>query len=315
MSAAGALCRGEHERAGATAARRGATRRSPSSALDERARRRAYARAARHETSLAEARAMILDDIVAEKRREHAARERARRSTAVARVGAAAGAAFAARCGAPGAVRASPSSSGARRRPGASAPAPTPPTIARALRAAGAAALSVLTDAPFFDGSLGRPARRARAGGAAAAAQGLPARRRDRPGGAAGRRRRGAAHRARCSPRDAARAARRRARRLGVAALVEAHDERELEARSPPARRIIGVNHRDLDTLHDRSDAVGRALRALAPADATLVAESGIGRRPTWRDARGAAPTPSSSASRSCARPTRARALRGAARP
>jgi indole-3-glycerol phosphate synthase len=64
------------------------------------------------------------------------------------------------------------------------------------------------------------------------------------------------------------------ARRAGLAALVEAHADGEIEAALAAGATIIGVNHRDLDTLAIDLGLSARA-RALAP-DAILVAESGI---------------------------------------
>ncbi len=65
------------------------------------------------------------------------------------------------------------------------------------------------------------------------------------------------------------------ARELGMAALVEAHDETEVEAALAADARVIGVNNRDL-----RSFAVDLAtterLAAMVPADRVLVAESGV---------------------------------------
>ncbi|MCA1663228.1 MAG: indole-3-glycerol-phosphate synthase TrpC, partial [Myxococcales bacterium] len=64
------------------------------------------------------------------------------------------------------------------------------------------------------------------------------------------------------------------ARRAGLAALVEAHDDGEIEAALAAGADIIGVNHRDLDTLAIDLSLSARA-RALAP-NAILVGESGI---------------------------------------
>ncbi len=65
------------------------------------------------------------------------------------------------------------------------------------------------------------------------------------------------------------------ARELGMAALVEAHDQAEVEAALAMGARVIGVNNRDL-----RSFAVDLAtterLAAMVPADRVLVAESGV---------------------------------------
>jgi indole-3-glycerol phosphate synthase len=64
------------------------------------------------------------------------------------------------------------------------------------------------------------------------------------------------------------------ARRAGLAALVEAHDDGEIQAALDAGAEIIGVNHRDLDTLAIDLSLSARA-RTLAP-NAILVGESGI---------------------------------------
>jgi indole-3-glycerol phosphate synthase len=66
-----------------------------------------------------------------------------------------------------------------------------------------------------------------------------------------------------------------RATTLGLATLVEVHDEAELDVALGAGARLIGVNQRDLRTFavdHDRA----RALAARIPADVVAVAESGI---------------------------------------
>jgi indole-3-glycerol phosphate synthase len=66
-----------------------------------------------------------------------------------------------------------------------------------------------------------------------------------------------------------------RARSLGLAALVEVHDEAELERALAAEARLIGVNQRDLRTFAvDHELAVRLAPRI--PADVVAVAESGI---------------------------------------
>ena len=64
----------------------------------------------------------------------------------------------------------------------------------------------------------------------------------------------------------------------GLDVLVEVHDEAELDRALRLRSRLIGCNNRD---LRDFSVDVGRSrrLRALAPADCTFVAESGLAAR------------------------------------
>ncbi|MBR3419983.1 MAG: indole-3-glycerol phosphate synthase TrpC [Oscillospiraceae bacterium] len=62
---------------------------------------------------------------------------------------------------------------------------------------------------------------------------------------------------------------------LGMSALVEAHDEAEIEAAAETGAKIIGVNNRN---LHDFSVDPNRAagLRRYAPAETLFVVESGM---------------------------------------
>lgn len=62
---------------------------------------------------------------------------------------------------------------------------------------------------------------------------------------------------------------------LGLSALVEAHDEKELESAIKAGARMIGVNNRDLKTFTvDISNSI--RLRELVPKEILFVAESGI---------------------------------------
>lgn len=62
---------------------------------------------------------------------------------------------------------------------------------------------------------------------------------------------------------------------LGLSALVEAHDEREIETAVSVGARIIGVNNRNLKDFHvDTSNST--KLRSLVPSDTVFVSESGI---------------------------------------
>lgn len=61
----------------------------------------------------------------------------------------------------------------------------------------------------------------------------------------------------------------------GLDALVECHDESDLDRGLATGARLIGANNRDLSTLHVDL-AVTERLARLVPPDVTLVAESGI---------------------------------------
>lgn len=62
---------------------------------------------------------------------------------------------------------------------------------------------------------------------------------------------------------------------LGLSALVEAHDEAELQTAVAAGARIIGVNNRNLkDFSVDTGNS--RRLRELAPANVSFVSESGV---------------------------------------
>jgi indole-3-glycerol phosphate synthase len=69
-----------------------------------------------------------------------------------------------------------------------------------------------------------------------------------------------------------------RARELGLAALVEVHDARELDAAVEAGAQIIGINNRDLTTL-EVDVRTTLSLAPLVPAGRTTVAESGFTER------------------------------------
>ena len=64
-------------------------------------------------------------------------------------------------------------------------------------------------------------------------------------------------------------------RRLGLSALVEVHDEREIAAALDAGAGIIGVNNRNLKDFTVDTDNSGR-LRQLVPENVLFVSESGI---------------------------------------
>lgn len=158
---------------------------------------------------------------------------------------------------------------------GSLAPDLDPATTAKEYEAGGAAALSVLTDAPYFDGSLDdlRAAR---------AAVGVPVLRKDftiHPV---------QVHEARAAGADAVllivgalpddgllRELRELAEDLGMAALVEVDDASGLERAVTSGASIVGITNRDLRTFGEDL-SVGERLCSSLPAGVIKVAESAI---------------------------------------
>jgi indole-3-glycerol phosphate synthase len=73
---------------------------------------------------------------------------------------------------------------------------------------------------------------------------------------------------------------------LGMSSLVEVHNENEVEIALKSGARIIGINNRDLNTFEVNLD-VTRRLSRLIPSDRLLVSESGIKNREDIRNLRG----------------------------
>ncbi|MCF8099687.1 MAG: indole-3-glycerol phosphate synthase TrpC [Desulfarculaceae bacterium] len=156
------------------------------------------------------------------------------------------------------------------------APGEDVPTRAKAYQAGGAAARSVVTDMPFFGGTLADLA-------AARQAVPMPALRKDFIIDSA------QVYQARAAGADAVLLIAAAlegpelaelyhlAKGLGMEVLLEVHKAAELEpvlALDPP---LVGINNRDLKTLKVSLDT-SRELRRIIPAKVTVVAESGVSR-------------------------------------
>lgn len=163
-----------------------------------------------------------------------------------------------------------------RRSPGAGEirPGLVPARLARVYESAGAAAISVLTDRASFGGALEEltAVRRAVA---------VPVLRKDfileavqvfeaRAAGADA-----VLLIARILDQEALGSLVRLAAELGMGALVEVHNEVELERALEAGARLIGVNNRDLATFETSLD-VSLDLSGRVPARCVLIAESGI---------------------------------------
>ncbi len=149
-----------------------------------------------------------------------------------------------------------------------------PVAIARAYEAGGAAAISVLTDARSFGGSLGDLE-------AVRAAVGLPVLRKDfiideyqlLESALAGAD--AVLLIARALPGDTLPRLLGEAAALDLEALVEVHDEAEMAAAAAAGAAVIGINNRDLGTFAVDPGVTGRLAR-LAPPGVVIVSESGI---------------------------------------
>ncbi len=221
---------------------------------------------------------MILDKILASKREELRERKARAPEALLARAAASAAPARdfagALRRGAGGAVRLIAEFKRASPSRGAIRSDLEPAHVVRLYAGAGASAVSVLTDTPFFSGCFGdlRSVREAVA---------LPVLQKDfilDPYQLIEARGIGADAVllivAALSD-DALLELHRKAAELGMAALVEVHDEKELDRALAIAPKIVGINNRDLRTFQINLETTFR-LRPRIPAGVTVVSESGI---------------------------------------
>lgn len=163
-----------------------------------------------------------------------------------------------------------------RRSPGAGdiRPGLDPEKLTRGYADAGASALSVLTDQTFFGGALEDLA-------AVSRNVSIPLLRKDftldtsqiieaRAGGADA-----VLLIARILDDESLRRLTAAAHALGMGALIEVHDEQELERALASGSTILGVNNRDLSTFTTDLETTARLLEGV-PAHVTVVSESGI---------------------------------------